>query len=156
MEAEDEDASERTTRVVTALLILSPFLCAFCYVLVLAQGASGQASDWPRRVRDVPWRRGSQMVAGRESDARSLVDRTDLESVRTLSGVVLCSLSFHRHRDHTDHDSDRAVAAGTDAADRCFAAAGFENGLAVDFRASGKTPHGRAGSVAVHWLEGTP
>ena len=30
--------------VVTALLILSPFLSAFCYVLALAQGASGQAS----------------------------------------------------------------------------------------------------------------
>lgn len=44
MDGEDEDASERTTRVVTALLILSPFLCAFCYVLALAQGASGQAS----------------------------------------------------------------------------------------------------------------
>jgi hypothetical protein len=44
MDVEDEDASERTTRVVTALLILSPFLCVFCYVLALAQGASGQAS----------------------------------------------------------------------------------------------------------------
>jgi hypothetical protein len=44
MDGEDEDASERTTRVVTALLILAPFLCAFCYVLALAQGASGQAS----------------------------------------------------------------------------------------------------------------
>ena len=44
MEGEDEDASERTARVVTTLLILSPFLCAFCYVLALAQGASGQAS----------------------------------------------------------------------------------------------------------------
>lgn len=44
MEGEDEEASERTTRVVTALLILSPFLGAFCYVLALAQSASGQAS----------------------------------------------------------------------------------------------------------------
>jgi hypothetical protein len=44
MDGEDEDAPARTTRVVTALLILSPFLCAFCYVLALAQGASGQAS----------------------------------------------------------------------------------------------------------------
>jgi hypothetical protein len=44
MDGEDEDGSERTTRVVTALLILSPLLCAFCYFLALAQGASGQAS----------------------------------------------------------------------------------------------------------------
>jgi cell division protein FtsW (lipid II flippase) len=44
MDGEDKDVAERTTRVVTALLILSPFLCVFCYVLALAQGDSGQAS----------------------------------------------------------------------------------------------------------------
>ena len=45
MDGEDnKDASERTTRVVTGLLILSPFLCAFCYFLAHAQGASEQAS----------------------------------------------------------------------------------------------------------------
>jgi uncharacterized membrane protein YfbV (UPF0208 family) len=44
MDGENEDPSDRTTRVVTALLILSPFLCVFCYVLALAQGDSGQAS----------------------------------------------------------------------------------------------------------------
>jgi hypothetical protein len=44
MTNENDDAAARTARVVTALLILSPFLCVFCYFLALAQGASEQAS----------------------------------------------------------------------------------------------------------------
>jgi hypothetical protein len=44
MTDEHHDTAERSARVVTALLILSPFLGAFCYFLALAQGASGQAS----------------------------------------------------------------------------------------------------------------
>jgi hypothetical protein len=44
MTDENDDTAARTARVVTALLMLSPFLGAFCYFLALAQGASGQAS----------------------------------------------------------------------------------------------------------------
>jgi hypothetical protein len=41
----NEDTPEkRTARVVRALLVLSPFLFAFCYFLALVQGASEQAS----------------------------------------------------------------------------------------------------------------
>jgi hypothetical protein len=44
MTDENDDTAEWTARVVTALLILSPFLAALCYFLALAQGASEQAS----------------------------------------------------------------------------------------------------------------
>ena len=44
MPEENQDPSERTARVVKALLVLSPFLFAFCYFLALVQSASEQAS----------------------------------------------------------------------------------------------------------------
>jgi hypothetical protein len=44
MREENPDRSEPTAQAVRALLILSPFLFAFCYFLALVQGASEQAA----------------------------------------------------------------------------------------------------------------
>jgi hypothetical protein len=90
MDGEDEDASERTTRVVTALLILAPFLCALCCVLALAQGASGQASAviglagfaMCLGAAGLNWLRGAKATR----DLWWIV--LTLEAVRTLSGFV--------------------------------------------------------------------
>src|SRR6266852_2699581 len=82
MREENPDRLEPTARVVRALLILSPFLFAFCYFLALVQGASEQAAVviGLGAFGIVPWRRRSQSTTRPESRRRSLAACHDHEA----------------------------------------------------------------------------